>query len=246
MRSPSKAGAVGHRDRHLGDLDLAAAHLERLLHDRSRGTARPRARRCRRRWAGSAGCRCRRWSGSRSRWRRRRRRISPRSLRPAPARRRRCGSCCTSGCARSRRASRRRSTAPPGWRSPGRRSAADMSLPKGTSRVSQPSCTPSSANCSAKVLAVGVAGHEDVEVLLLQLPGDLHRGLVRRGGAGHGGETRGRAIDKLDAALAHDHVVGRAEPDAVCTGFGPIRYLQASMISQANSAATPASRALPR
>jgi hypothetical protein len=33
--------------------------------------------------------------------------------------------------------------------------------------------------------------------------------------AGDGGKSGGRAIDELDAALAHDDVVGGAQPDAV-------------------------------
>ena len=63
--------------------------------------------------------------------------------------------------------------------------------------------------------AVGVPGDEDVQVLLLQLAGDPHGVLDRRGSADDGGKAGGRAIDELDAALADDHVAGRAQPDAI-------------------------------
>ena len=66
-----------------------------------------------------------------------------------------------------------------------------------------------------ELLAVGAAAHEDVEILLLQLLGDLHGDLIGRGRAGDRGKPGGGAVDKLDAALAHDDIAGRAQPDAV-------------------------------
>ena len=71
---------------------------------------------------------------------------------------------------------------------------------------------PSSASCSPKARAVVVAGHEDVEHLLLHLAGETHGGGVVRSCAHDRGEARRRAVHELDAFRAHDHVVGGAEP----------------------------------
>ena len=58
-----------------------------------------------------------------------------------------------------------------------------------------------------------VGAHEDVKVLLLIVFGD-HLGDFRIGRrADDGGKTGGAAVHELDAALAHDGVVGSTEPD---------------------------------
>jgi len=62
---------------------------------------------------------------------------------------------------------------------------------------------------------VGRAGHEDVQVLLLELAGNPCRRLRVGGRADDGGKARSRPIHELDPALAHDHVAGCAEPDTV-------------------------------
>jgi len=54
---------------------------------------------------------------------------------------------------------------------------------------------------------------------LLQFRRDLHRELVGWSRAGDRGKARGRAVDKFDAAFAHDDIVGGPEPDAL-NGIG--------------------------
>src|ERR1019366_859052 len=66
-----------------------------------------------------------------------------------------------------------------------------------------------------ELFAVRAAAHENVKVLLLELLGNLDGDRIRRRGAGDGGKSGGRAIDKLNAALAHDDIVRSAQPDAV-------------------------------
>ena len=63
--------------------------------------------------------------------------------------------------------------------------------------------------------AVGAAGHEDIEGFLLQLAGDLDGDFLGWRRADDGGKAGRRAIHELDAAFAHDYVVGGSEPDAV-------------------------------
>jgi len=63
--------------------------------------------------------------------------------------------------------------------------------------------------------AVGATGHEDIKVFLLQFAGDLDGDLLGGRRADDGREAWRRAIHKFDAAFAHDHVVGGAKPDAV-------------------------------
>ena len=64
-------------------------------------------------------------------------------------------------------------------------------------------------------LPLGLVVHEDVEILLLQLQGDLGGDLLVGRRAHDGGKAWGGAVNKLDAALAEDDVVGRAQPDVV-------------------------------
>ena len=60
-----------------------------------------------------------------------------------------------------------------------------------------------------------MSGHEDVQVLLLQLAGDAYGVLHRGSGAYDGGETGSRAVDEFHPALADDDVIGCTQPDAV-------------------------------
>ena len=69
-----------------------------------------------------------------------------------------------------------------------------------------------------KALAVMLAAHEDVEVLLLQLQGDFCRRLFVRGRAHDSGEARCRAVDELDAPLPEDEVGRGAEPNLAVHG----------------------------
>ena len=62
--------------------------------------------------------------------------------------------------------------------------------------------------------SVRAAGHQDVEVLLLQLARDSDRDLVGGRGARDGGEAGRRAVDELDAPLAQNDVRGGPQPDA--------------------------------
>ncbi len=59
------------------------------------------------------------------------------------------------------------------------------------------------------------AGHEDVEIFLLELPRDLDGDRVGRRRPGDRGEAGGRSVDELDTSLTQNHVVGGSQPDAV-------------------------------
>jgi len=61
--------------------------------------------------------------------------------------------------------------------------------------------------------------HEDIEVFLLQFQGDLGSGFRIIGRAHDGGKTGCSAIDKLNATLSEDNVVGRAKPQIVLGGI---------------------------
>ena len=74
-----------------------------------------------------------------------------------------------------------------------------------------------------ETLAVIFGGHEDVEVLLLELGGDFGGDLLGRSRATDGGKTGGGAVDELDAAFPQDDVIGRAQPDVVIGGVFRLR-----------------------
>jgi len=96
------------------------------------------------------------------------------------------------------------------------------------------------------VLPVGVAAMKTYRRFSWSVARELDGLLGGPAGADAGGETRRRAVHELDAALAHDLVVRRAEPDAsssgasvIVYGIGSSRYLHASKISSAQSAPCP-------
>ena len=64
-------------------------------------------------------------------------------------------------------------------------------------------------------LAVVLAGHEDIQVLLLKFAGDTRGYLLGRRGTEDGGETGCGAVNELDAPLSEDDVIGSAQPDVV-------------------------------
>ncbi len=69
-----------------------------------------------------------------------------------------------------------------------------------------------------KLLPVILRGHKHVEVLLLQLLGDISRYLISGSRADDGGETGGGAVNELDPPLPQDDVVGGAQPDVAVDG----------------------------
>ena len=109
-----------------------------------------------------------------------------------------------------------------------------------------------------KPLPAVLSAHEDVEVLFLQLEGDLRRRL-RIGRRADDGRKAGRgAVHELDAPLSEDQVVRGAQPESLPSrmpsreidvlAIGEIepessRYRMASIISSAKKVAIPASRA---
>jgi len=72
-----------------------------------------------------------------------------------------------------------------------------------------------------KMFPFMVGGHEDVEVLLLQLLGDLGGNLLGRGRPQNGGKPRRRAVHELDAPFPENDVVGRSEPEVIGVGSSP-------------------------
>ena len=57
--------------------------------------------------------------------------------------------------------------------------------------------------------------HKDIEPLLLELAGNFNRCLDIGSGACYRGKTRRGAINELNAALTHDHIVRRTKPEVV-------------------------------
>ena len=74
-----------------------------------------------------------------------------------------------------------------------------------------------------KPLPAIFGAHEDIEILLLQLQGDLCRRLCIRRCAHDGCKPRGGPIHKLDAPLSEDKVAGRTKPDGLVSR-GPLPW----------------------
>ena len=120
-----------------------------------------------------------------------------------------------------------------------------MFFPKGTSLVSHPSCTPSSSSCSANDLPSVLP-----EMKIYRFFSCSSRAIctaISFVGAAPTTAANPGAVPSTNSIPLSRNITSAAAPSHMpSTGFGPIRYLHASITSSAKRVAMPASRAQPR